>query len=750
MRPHSLLLFLLLFTAAHAQWELMTPIKTRSEFEAIRMVNDQVGYAIDKPMGAILRTHDGGATWERLYNSLQNSPCALFMWDEERGIIVGESGTVFLTEDGFDNITTSVNPTYGEFSCVHFVNDTLGWAGTLTGKIYRSINGGANWTLTNSGQPSSNYMTAIQFLDTEVGYASCYAGEMLKSTDGGLNWQGVGPFDQVVLVRDFHFYDTELGVGVGSAGEVIRTTDGGASWDSIPSNTTYTMFDLEAQGNTMVAVGSWGRVIRSTDAGLTWTEQQVGLVEHKSVTITANGVGFIGTDGGLNHTDDFGATWQLWHAGTWHTLINKMSFMNADTGVAVGWQTMGGLESGLLRTVDGGRHWKKAGTGGLGVHLTPEGIGCLGGSSGAFARTTNGFNTRTPGSGPTVAIRCTWTFDANTYIVAGGYVLGGMYRTTNGGQDWDHEDFGNISIFDLYFVNDLLGFAVGEGGISFKTIDGGITWDPMNEPMANDQFTVFFVDELHGWMGGAMSGARTIDGGDTWEVMGSIPSYTKAIYFTDADTGYAVGNSGQVVRSVDGGVTWNGFLPEILNASVGDAAWVDGMLVIGCNNGDIFRAQITCPSIAAVPVITESGGSLCTNTNGTAQWYLDGDPLPGGDAPCIIPVDAGAYTVIVTDALGCVSAPSAPVPIISTAIAPVTFTGVTRLFPNPANNAVRIERAEASPATLTLFDVQGRVVRSERISSDTGVLDISDLVPGLYTVRVASAHDAETLRLVKE
>ena len=52
---------LLLFIASHAEaqeWELMTPIKTRSEFTALYMVNDAVGFAVDNPLGAILRTHD--------------------------------------------------------------------------------------------------------------------------------------------------------------------------------------------------------------------------------------------------------------------------------------------------------------------------------------------------------------------------------------------------------------------------------------------------------------------------------------------------------------------------------------------------------------------------------------------------------------------------------------------------------------------------------------------------------------------
>src|SRR5690606_39134504 len=273
----------------------------------------------------------------------------------------------------------------------------------------------------------------IQFLDTDTGYASCYGGKMLKSVDGGLTWQGTGPFDQQVLMRDFHFYDTQEGVAVGSAGEVIRTTDGGATWDSIPSPTTYTMLDLAVQGDVAVACGNWGRVMRSTDRGQTWTVAQVGNSDHQSVALSPGGRGILGTDGRIQRSSDMGLTWAVTNEGTWHTVLNKVSFMDADTGAAIGWLTSGGLESGLLRTTDGGRHWSKAGGGGLGVHLAPSGAGCLGGGNGAFARTTNGFATRNTANGPAIAIRCTWSIDANIHFVGGGAVNGGIYRTANGG-----------------------------------------------------------------------------------------------------------------------------------------------------------------------------------------------------------------------------------------------------------------------------------------------------------------------------
>src|SRR5690606_32945780 len=84
MRTLHALLLSALALAAHAQWELTTPIKTRSEFHHIHMVNDLVAYAADKPMGSIVRTVDGGHSWTRPYQNHFNDPMAVFMWDELR------------------------------------------------------------------------------------------------------------------------------------------------------------------------------------------------------------------------------------------------------------------------------------------------------------------------------------------------------------------------------------------------------------------------------------------------------------------------------------------------------------------------------------------------------------------------------------------------------------------------------------------------------------------------------------------
>lgn len=732
-------LFTLLFSIACAigsvaQWELLTPIKNTSEFEDLVMVNDLVGYAADRPTRTILATEDGGNTWQRRQHLLGNNPLAIHMWDEERGIIVGNTGSTIRTTDGFRTVVGSSNPTYGHLNCVFFLNDTLGWVGTQSGRIYRSTNAGVSWSLMQSGQSTSNYITSIQFVDELVGYASCYGGgRVLKSVDGGQTWVSIAPVD-LVFIRDLHFSDAMNGVAVGHAGHVIRTTDGGANWTFMPSNTTYNLVSLSVQGQQMVACGWWGRAIHSTNGGLTWTEQTFGQ-EHMSVSLTPSGFGLMGGIARIFRTTDFGATWTLFKDGTSSSTIEKISFANENIGVA----------GNGLRTTDGGRTWIAAPSGGLGVHINPNGSGSRGGSSGSFGRTTDMFETSIFATGPNMAIRCTWSMNETTHFVGGGHVNGGIYRTTNSGSSWVRVlDQGNTIINDLWFVNDTLGFAVGEDGNSHRTVDGGLTWQNMG---GSGGHTIFFMDELYGWT----KLGRTTDGGLTWTLMGGTPQSCKSIFFTSRDTGYAVSTTGQVVRSLNGGQSWAFFLAPPPFGGINDAAYVDGYIIIAGSYGDIYRSQrIGCSSTPWVPEVQVDGNTLCTPIGGVIQWYFNMVPIEGGTTDCIEAEQSGNYHVIVTDELNCTSTASAPVQVITTHVDNVSNSSSMMLYPNPVLQYVRLDRKASTQATVSFIDAQGRIVLVQRVVGGNTVFDVSDLDAGLYLVRVADERGAEVLRLVKE
>lgn len=727
----SFALFAVQFVA-HAQWQLVNPIKSTSEYEDIVLVNDLVGYAADRPSGTIIATEDGGNTWQRRRHLMGNLPLALHMWDEERGVAVGQFGSVYRTTDGFRTVTTSSTGAQSN-NCVFFINDTLGWIGRQDGRIYRSTDAGATWTLMASGQSTSNYITAIHFVDTETGYASCYGGgKVLKSVDGGLTWTSIAP-EPLVFIRDLHFSDAMTGVAVGHAGHVIRTTDGGTTWNFMPSNTTYNMVTLAVQGDRMVAGGWWGRAIHSIDGGLTWTEQQLGG-EHMSVALTPSGFGLMGGIGRILRTTDLGTTWQLFQQGLSSATINKLSFVG-----------LTGITTNALRTTDGGATWTDSGAGGgLGVHMNANGSGSRGGGSGTFARTTDLFATYATAPGPNMAIRCTWSLNATTHLVGGGAVYGGIYRTTNNGATWSYVlDIGNITISDLWFVDDLQGYAVGEYGDSYRTTDGGLTWSTMG---GSGGHTVFFTDAEYGWT----RVGRTTDGGDTWTMMGGTPQNTVSVFFTDRDTGYAVSATGQVVRSLDGGITWSNLLPPLSQSGAGDAAYVDGWIVVGGSLGDIHRARVGCSTTPWVPEVQVDGTLLCTPITGTIQWYRNMVPIEGGTTDCIDAATGGSYHVVVTDAaFGCTSAPSVPVQILITGVKETNEPVRTQLFPNPATDQVLIEQVSDMPATLTIHDVQGRTLLEKRITNRASI-GIGSLVPGTYLVRITTSNNVENLRLVKE
>ncbi|MBK8498550.1 MAG: T9SS type A sorting domain-containing protein [Flavobacteriales bacterium] len=583
--------------------------------------------------------------------------------------------------------------------------------------------------------------------ERQLGFAAATGAILLRTTDAGANWT---PLTTPITynMRGIHFFDAQNGIAVGLGGEIIRTTDGGDNWTLEPSPTTNSLLSLFVQGNVLIAMGNGGTVIRSTNGGVNWTAQTLDLQDLYSAWIDPSGIGLLTGKARVYRTLNFGATWTAVQIGTYHTMLNKVSFGTEQNGASAGWQTMGGLENGVVRTTDGGRSWSNASAGNsqwLGVHLLANGTGWLGGGVGANKSTTDFFATSVSHPGPDVAIRCTWAFDATTAVVGGGYINGGCYRTTNAGATWEHTlDGGNI--YDLWFVNDTLGFCGGEGGGLARTHDGGITWEWLDSGSNADIYSIFFLNDTLGYFAGS-GGARTTDGGDTWTFLGNLPQYTMSIFFTDPDTGYAVSVSGYALRTTNGGDDWTYVVPEPFDVLIGDATLVDGALIAVGRYGDVYRAALQCPSTPQVPYVLQSGTTLSTAWRPQIQWYLEGIPIPNATWPYITATEPGSYTVVVTDALGCISAPSVPVVVISTAVEE-QMNDAFAVFPNPTTGLLTLSFAKDGPHTVLLCDAQGRVLRNERMSGATAMFDLHELPAGLYIVREAGS--APGVRVVRE
>ncbi|NQU88035.1 MAG: T9SS type A sorting domain-containing protein [Mariniphaga sp.] len=118
---------------------------------------------------------------------------------------------------------------------------------------------------------------------------------------------------------------------------------------------------------------------------------------------------------------------------------------------------------------------------------------------------------------------------------------------------------------DVCFVNDLLGWAVGENGTIIHTNDGGISWSFQNSGTTLRLRSVVFTDSQTGWIVGGETHPipgdyiilHTSDGGNNWiEQASDSTTYLRSVFFFDSENGWAVGDNNYIFHTSDAGNNW--------------------------------------------------------------------------------------------------------------------------------------------------------------------------------------------------
>jgi uncharacterized repeat protein (TIGR02543 family) len=80
-----------------------------------------------------------------------------------------------------------------------------------------------------------------------------------------------------------------------------------------------------------------------------------------------------------------------------------------------------------------------------------------------------------------------------------------------------------------------------------------------------------------------------------------------------------------------------------------------------------------------------------------------------------------------------------------------TLTDVSvQIYPNPATDWIHILRNDENPATLEIYTDNGKLVRTESWTMRELVLNIQELKPGLYLIRISGGNTPETIRFIKQ
>jgi len=156
---------------------------------------------------------------------------------------------------------------------------------------------------------------------------------------------------------------------------------------------------------------------------------------------------------------------------------------------------------------------------------------------------------------------------------------GQLVRTTDSGNNGSLVSPSTEKIFAAAFASASRAVAVGEGGATVVSNNGGSTWAPVGGRIAGSGFQNLRATNSQLAEAGGRNGvlARTVDGGATWFTVGvPTPADITDSSFPSQNTGFALDGSGSVFKTVNGGTSWS-------NLDTGTSAKLKALLAVDAN-----------------------------------------------------------------------------------------------------------------------------------------------------------------------
>ncbi len=310
-----------------------------------------------------------------------------------------------------------------EFRGLSAVNERVAWASGSRNTYARTINGGDTWEVATLSDKEVLDFRDVEAIDANTAYLLSIGtgtkSRIYKTTDGGKNWtaQVVNPHPKAFLDA-FAFWDARNGVAVGDPIDgrflILRTTDGGAHWIQVPADKISPALPgdgvFAASGTTITVNGSsnaWfatggsasARVFRSNDKGQTWSVSHTPIISSQTSTgifsiafkDALNGI-IVGGDyrkvdeakDNIARTADGGRTWTLIPDSGLGGFRSCVAYLPGTRGkqlLAVG-------PAGSDYSTDGGMHWAKYDSQGFHVFAfaKAKAVGWAAGAGGRIAK----------------------------------------------------------------------------------------------------------------------------------------------------------------------------------------------------------------------------------------------------------------------------------------------------------------------------------------------------------------------------
>ena len=242
---------ILVSSDAGATWTQSPHVPTLALLTAVTMLDEQRAWVVGHDE-TILRTLDGGATWEKVHESIEAQRPLLDVWfaDAQRGIAIGAYSAWYTTNDGGAT-----------------------WAAQHFADLAAPGQAKAAEAPDEDGVPIDYHLNHIAQAGERL-YIAAEAGHVYRSDDQGATWRTLPlPYDGSMYGLLPLGGDSLLVFGL--RGHLFRTDDAGESWVKLPTGTVAMLTaGVRLTDTTIAIVGLSGTVLVSRDAGRSFTLHQ--------------------------------------------------------------------------------------------------------------------------------------------------------------------------------------------------------------------------------------------------------------------------------------------------------------------------------------------------------------------------------------------------------------------------------------------------------------------------------------------
>ena len=293
------------------------------------------------------------------------------------------------------------------------------------------------------------HLNNVFFQTPNQGWAVGGDGLVFSTTNGGKNWikRKIGDEELYQIV----FQDSQRG-WIGGENGILRSMDGGQSWSrwSRPVDDEVGPYFVTPQVGWLT--GRNGTILKTADGGKSWARQRSGTTEvlDDMACFSVTSCIVVGRNNTILSTSDGGRTWTRRDSTLEEGKISILGVRVARDGTA--WAVSLGYKHGyVLRSDDHGRTWKVAGRR---IDGFPNGL---------------------------------FFFNAKRGVL----LDGGIYLTEDGGSTWRMVWNGGALLQSVFFLDEKLGWAVGDARTILHTADGGKTWVKQYDEEASYQIPEF-------------------------------------------------------------------------------------------------------------------------------------------------------------------------------------------------------------------------------------------------------------------